>query len=879
MGREKKTKSGTKPNAAERIPQSQPAAAALEIFGAPKDVFPRKPCVRAGEGVSAARDLLVLHHLPGKAALPCWYLVAAADSAAGSAVDIWASLETGGGLQLAPSLATCGIGSVVRLAETCLSDVVDPGTCSLSPALDRCLPGCRGDGPASQLATSPFWPASLGFGGSPTKQRLAETIARDQLLGARLLPANMAPLTLLGQSMAFVVAGSIPPAEVLGTPPAVWAPTVTADSKVRILDAKEALPRKAMLQMDTALSTPLPSMNMPSTPPARVEPAVPDVVEAAQQAAMDAVGGGPEGAAAVAAGRAAAAGEASRSRGLLALGGLQDQIQALRNAVLLPLQTPHLFARYGVQPPCGVLLWGPPGTGKTSLARAAAADSGAQLFVVNGPDLVSEFYGESEEGLQGIMAAAKAASPAVIFIDELDALVPARQGGDGVGGSGSDAGGDASMRLVAALLTAMDGLHGRGPEAAAAGCRVVVIAATNRPEAVDRALRRPGRFDRELEVGVPSPQDRLAILRSKLMGMAHGLSEQDVQDLAFAAHGFVGADLAALAQESALTALRRIIAARAAPVSASAAGSPGTDLQVTRDDFLAARSRIRPSALREVAVEVPNVHWGDVGGLDAIKQRLKEAVEWPQKNPEALARVGAKPPRGVLLYGPPGCSKTLLARAVACEAKLNFLSVKGPELFSKYVGESEKAVAALFARARSSQPAIIFFDEIDGLAGVREGGGSGGPGVGERVISQLLVEMDGLQARAGVVVLAATNRPDRVDAALLRPGRFDRLLHVPLPDAAGRQAILGIHTRSTPLAPDVNLSHVAAQCQGATGAELSGLVREASLAALQESFQATQVTAAHFEQALEASLRREVNPAAWAGTSLQRFDFRCHPGL
>eukprot|EP00897_Mesotaenium_endlicherianum_P009169 jgi/Mesen1/8280/ME000045S07746 len=529
------------------------------------------------------------------------------------------------------------------------------------------------------------------------------------------------------------------------------------------------------------------------------------------------------------------------------LGGLGEQIAALRELVELPLRDPALFSRYGIRPPKGVLLHGPPGTGKTSLARAAASESGASMFVINGPEVVSQFFGESEQALLAVFDAARKAAPSVVFIDELDAIAPAR-GGDAE---------DMAQRMVAALLTVMDG-------GGAALERVVVIAATNRVDSIDPALRRPGRFDRELEVGVPTPAGRLEILQACLRPMRHEISAAQLRSLAASTHGFVGADLAALCNEAALVALRRWIAcdqrcqlsASAAPITASlsspghyhatagtatagrsTAGS-GTAGRATADaadldlalalaslaiapaatggerrkddvatemsgqengaardgageaaperesvamavemcDFEIARSRVRPSAMREVAVEVPRVLWSDIGGQDDIKQRLQEAVEWPHKHAQSFARIGARPPRGVLLYGPPGCSKTLMARAVATEAALNFLAVKGPELFSKWVGESEKAVRALFARARQSAPSIVFFDEIDGLAGTRGGDGEGGGGkgggstsVGDRVLSQLLTEMDGLTPMNGVAVIAATNRPDLIDPALLRP--------------------------------------------------------------------------------------------------------------
>ncbi|KAL0050804.1 hypothetical protein WJX82_007459 [Trebouxia sp. C0006] len=645
--------------------------------------------------------------------------------------------------------------------------------------------------------------------------------------------------------------------------------TITDEkTEVHVLQPDEALPPQAL----SAPPKPASQAKETSAPPER------DIVaEARAAAAASDEEEGMEGVAAQAAARAASLGLAAASTGYASLGGVDDHVKALRQLVTLPLKFPHLFARYNMRPPRGVLLWGPPGTGKTCLARGAAAEVGVPLFVINGPDVVSEFYGESEASLQGIFTAAHALAPSVIFIDELDALAPARGGGDSGGGGGGgmapEPAAEMSGRIVTSLLTAMDGINTH--PASAGGAGVVVIAATNRPEALDSALRRPGRFDRELEVGVPSPTARAHILRAKLKAVRHCVAEEDIDALAAAAHGFVGADLAAICDEAAMAALRRVIAARQSSpaVQHPASKQPHHEVQrpshreqhkgeqrqasshqaaqdIQAVDFRVAETRVRPSAMREVALEVPKVRWEDVGGLDGVRQRLQEAVQWPHLHPEALARLGAQPPKGVLLYGPPGCSKTLLARAVANEAKLNFLAVKGPELFSKYVGQAEKAVAALFARARAAAPAIIFFDEIDGLAGAR--GGEGGSGVGERVLSQLLMEMDGLQARMGVVVVGATNRPDCVDAALLRPGRFDRLLFVPPPDVAARHAILVVHTRNTPLASDVHLQALAERSEGFTGADLAALVREAALAALTENLEASAVNQDHFSKAFQA---------------------------
>eukprot|EP00899_Mesostigma_viride_P001806 jgi/Mesvir1/11626/Mv00029-RA.1 len=572
------------------------------------------------------------------------------------------------------------------------------------------------------------------------------------------------------------------------------------------------------------------------------------------------------------------------------LGGVGELRRALREAVELPLTRPELLRRYGIVPPKGVLLYGPPGTGKTSLVQALAKSARASFFTVNGPELVSAFYGESEASLRAVFARAVAAQPSIIFLDEIDAVATRRD----------EDGEEMSARLVATLLTLMDGYGGEG--SLTAGTRVVVLASTNRPEALDPALRRPGRFDLELEVGVPTPAARREILRAHLSRVRHNLSPSEVERLASATHGFVGADLAALVGEASMNALRRIASsptltsssssstssssfassssssAAAAVASAPAPLTPGTALadlgvssihargmgpgmpppaswQVTFRDFERAQTVVRPSAMREVMLEVPSVRWSDIGGQEDIKQRLQEIVEWPQRHPEAFQQVGVTPPRGVLLYGPPGCSKTLLARAVASEAGLNFIAIKGPEIFSKWVGESEKAIQKLFARARTSAPAIIFFDEIDGLGTARDDGQAGGHGggseVAERVMSQLLSEMDGLASKARVVVVAATNRPDIIDTALLRPGRLDRLLYVAPPDVAARQQILSIHLGRTPLADDVSMQDLAVRTEGYTGADIGGMCRDACMAALEEDLHMQNVHQRHFEAAIK----------------------------
>lgn len=567
--------------------------------------------------------------------------------------------------------------------------------------------------------------------------------------------------------------------------------------------------------------------------------------------AIEEVGGSSKEAAMKAAERAVLAGHRVLAMEAPHVGGVSSLLATLHQLVTLPLKKPELYTRYHLRPPRGVLLYGPPGSGKTLLACAAARVADARLLVVNGPDVMSEYYGESEAGLQGVFAAARALAPSVIFIDEIDALAPSRQGS---GYAQSGGGSDTSSRVVTTLLTLMDGVSGaQGDSGAVPGQRdrVVVLAATNRPDALDRALRRPGRFEREVEVGVPTPSARFEILTARLSSMRHSLAPEDMQELATSTHGFVAADLSALCNEAAMAALRRRVKtgkAGGGHLSAGLALPAGAgDLKVTMDDFRAAEVVVRPSALREVASDIPPVRWEDVGGLKTVKAHLKEVIEWPLKHADRLKTLGAKAPRGVLLYGPPGCSKTLLARAVAHEAKMNFISIKGGELFSQYVGESEKAVANIFAHARTSAPCILFFDELDGLAGPRDT--DGGSAVGERVLSQMLVEMDGLQRPLGVVVLAATNRPDLIDSALLRPGRFDRLLYVPPPDAQSREEIFQVLLRKTQLEADVNLVEASRVTEGYTGADISAICREAALAALEEDINIQAVGQRHLLQA------------------------------
>ncbi|HIP16720.1 MAG TPA: AAA family ATPase [Methanothermococcus okinawensis] len=512
------------------------------------------------------------------------------------------------------------------------------------------------------------------------------------------------------------------------------------------------------------------------------------------------------------------------------IGGLREEVKKIREMVELPMRYPELFDKLGIEPPKGVLLAGPPGTGKTLLAKAVANEAGANFYTINGPEIMSKYVGETEENLRKIFEEAEEESPSIIFIDEIDAIAPKRD----------EASGEVERRMVAQLLTLMDGLESRG--------QVVVIAATNRPDALDPALRRPGRFDREITIGVPDRKGRLEILQIHTRNMP--LAEDvDLDYLAEVTHGFVGADLAALCKEAAMKTLRRLL--------------PNIDLEkeeipkeildqieVTMLDFKEALKEVEPSALREVLVEIPNVKWSDIGGLDNVKQDLKEAVEWPLKHKEVFERMGIRPPKGILLFGPPGTGKTLLAKAVANESNANFISVKGPEIFSKWVGESEKAIREIFRKARQAAPTVIFFDEIDSVAPKR-GTDLGGSGVTEKVVNQLLTELDGLEEPKDVVVIAATNRPDILDPALLRPGRLDRVVLVPIPDKEARYDIFKVHARNMPLAEDVDLKKLAEKTEGYTGADIEAICREAAMIALRENINADKVELRHFEEAMK----------------------------
>jgi len=512
------------------------------------------------------------------------------------------------------------------------------------------------------------------------------------------------------------------------------------------------------------------------------------------------------------------------------IGGLHEEIHRIREMVELPLRHPELFQRLGIEPPRGVFLYGPPGCGKTLLAKAVANESDANFYVISGPEIMSKFYGESEARLREIFQKAHETAPSIVFIDEMDAIAPKRE----------EVTGEVERRVVAQLLSLMDGMGTRG--------NIIVIGATNRPNAIDPALRRPGRFDREIEIGVPDKKGRNEIVQIHTRNMP--LAEDvDIKRLSDITHGYTGADISSLSREAAMKALRRYMP----EINLEEERVPPEILDkmvVKEDDFLSAYREITPTAMREVYVEVPSVHWKEVGGLDRIKNELVQSVEWPLKKPEVFKRMGIKPPRGILLYGPPGCGKTLLARAVATESEANFISVKGPEIFSKWVGESEKAIREVFRKARTAAPAIIFFDELDSII-PRRGAGYSDSGATERVISQLLTEMDGIESLQNVVVIGATNRPDILDPAVMRPGRFDRLIDVPAPDSKALMQIFKIHARDMPLSKDVDLQEIAVKAKGYSGADVEALCREAAMNALRDSIDAKEVTRKDFDEAME----------------------------
>ena len=519
------------------------------------------------------------------------------------------------------------------------------------------------------------------------------------------------------------------------------------------------------------------------------------------------------------------------------IGGLEEEIKRIREMVELPLRHPEIFQRLGIDPPKGVLLHGPPGCGKTLLARAVANESDANFYAINGPEIMSKFYGESEARMRKMFEDAEKNAPSILFIDEIDAIAPKR----------GEVTGEVERRVVAQLLASMDGLKGRG--------NVIVIGATNRPDALDPALRRPGRFDREIEIGIPDREGRHEILQIHTRGMPLG-EDVNLLDIGEITHGYTGADLEALSREAAMKALRRYLP-RIDLEDKRIPHEVLDQMEVNNQDILDAFREVTPTAMREVFIETPNVPWDSVGGLEHVKQNLIEAVEWPLKNPEMFQRLGITPPKGILLHGPPGCGKTLLARAVATESQANFISIRGPEIFSKWVGESEKAIREIFRKARMAAPSIIFFDEFDSLVPSRGMGGDSR--VTERVISQLLTEIDGLLTLQNVLVIAATNRPDIIDPAVLRPGRFDRRVYVPAPDEVARLKILEIKTKDMPLPDEVDLVKLAREMDGYSGADIESVCREAALNALRKSTDSNLVTLDDFRDAM-AEMSPSITP-------------------
>ncbi len=522
------------------------------------------------------------------------------------------------------------------------------------------------------------------------------------------------------------------------------------------------------------------------------------------------------------------------------IGGLKPVITKVREMIELPLKHPELFDRLGIDPPKGVLLHGPPGTGKTMLAKAVANESDAYFISINGPEIMSKYYGESEKALRDLFEEAEKNTPAIIFLDELDSIAPKR----------GEVTGEVERRVVAQLLSLMDGLKERK--------NVIVIGSTNRPEALDMALRRPGRFDREIELGVPDMDGRREIFQIHTRGMPLG-EKVDLDEFAERTYGFVGADIAAVTREAAMNSLRRILP----EIDLDEPTIPKEILDrliVHKEDFEAALREVQPSAMREILVEVPNVKWEDIGGLEGVKQLLVEAVEWPLRNAESFRRLGIEAPKGILLYGPPGTGKTMLAKAVANESEANFITVKGSALLSKWYGESEKRVEEIFRKARQVAPSIIFLDELDALVPIR-GTAAGEPHATERIVNQLLSEMDGLEELRGVVVIGATNRPDIIDPALLRPGRFDELIMVPVPDFESRKKIFQVHLQKMPLADDVNIDDLVSQTDQYTGADIAALVRKAGRLALREDMLSQKVNQNNFLAALQ-----EIGPSVTPDT-------------
>jgi transitional endoplasmic reticulum ATPase len=528
------------------------------------------------------------------------------------------------------------------------------------------------------------------------------------------------------------------------------------------------------------------------------------------------------------------------------IGGLKNEVQKVREMIELPLRHPEIFDRVGIEAPKGVLLHGPPGTGKTLLAKAVANETNANFYSISGPEIMSKFYGESEERLRDVFKEAQENAPSIIFIDEIDSIAPKRE----------EVSGDVEKRVVSQLLTLMDGIQSRG--------KLVVIGATNRPNAIDPALRRPGRFDREIDIGIPDEQGRLDILLIHSRGMPM-TDDVNLESIAKVTHGFVGADLEALSKEAAMRSLRRILP----EINLEQPKIPAeilNKIKITRQDFDEALRDVQPSAMREVLVQRPNIWWEDIGGLQQVKEELTEAIEWPLKHANLFDEADVQPPKGILLYGPPGTGKTMIAKAVAATSEANFISIKGPELISKWVGESEKGVREVFRKARQAAPCVIFFDELDAVA-PRRGGSEGDGHVTERVISQMLTELDGFEDLKGVVVIGATNRPDIIDEALLRPGRFDRLLEVPPPDKDARKHIFQIHTKKKPLESDVNLDNLVEMTEGMTGADIAALVNVAAMSAIKEhvrqkSGSKLRISKRHFETALNKIKKKSGNRIA-----------------
>ncbi|MFL6372322.1 MAG: CDC48 family AAA ATPase [Nitrososphaera sp.] len=538
------------------------------------------------------------------------------------------------------------------------------------------------------------------------------------------------------------------------------------------------------------------------------------------------------------------------------IGGLKNEVQKVREMIELPLRHPEIFDRIGIEAPKGVLLHGPPGTGKTLLAKAVASETNANFYSISGPEIMSKFYGESEERLREIFKEAEQNAPSIIFIDEIDSIAPKRE----------EVSGDVEKRVVSQLLTLMDGIKSRG--------KLVIIGATNRPNAIDPALRRPGRFDREIDIGIPDEQGRLDILLIHSRGMPL-TGDVNLESIAKVTHGFVGADLEALSKEAAMRSLRRILP----EINLDQPKIPAeilNKIKITKQDFDEALRDVQPSAMREVLVQRPNIGWDDIGGLHQVKEELVEAIEWPLKHADLFAEANIEPPKGILLHGSPGTGKTMIAKAVAATSEANFISIKGPELISKWVGESEKGVREVFRKARQAAPCVIFFDELDAIA-PRRGGGSEGDGhVTERVISQMLTELDGLEDLKGVVVIGATNRPDIIDEALLRPGRFDRILEVPAPDKEARKQIIQIHTKKKPLESNVNLDKLIDMTEGMTGADIAALVNAAAMGAIkdhvsQKSDTKLRISIKHFETALDRIKKKSANRIV-SSSSLQGDD-------